>query len=1128
MRRTTAGLLLCLAFLVSVEFAGAREGQSKDRKAPGLSKTTGAPVSTLVNINNLAMWVRNDGWSARNPSTGNSGVTFPRGTTESIFADGLIWGGFVQDGGTVNPRIGGQTYSIGTLPGRIISPGVAEDPDATTNPGVRIFRVRQDWATADLRQDAAELNNKAIGVVSEGDVQVLRDQYKQDWLEWPWEKGAPYYDRNNNGIYDPDPNAALPDTLTDEPGIAGADQVVWFVMNDLNPGATTALYGAPPIGLEIQVTLWGYARTDALGNVIFKQVRMIYKGTATTPPTATIDSMYFAQWSDPDLGDFGDDFVGSDTTLSLGYVYNSSTIDNAYVQFGLAPPAAGYDFLQGPIVPGDPDDEAIFGLKIRKGFKNLPMTAFVFFSASGGISDPDFDFGGGLSWYNLLRGFKPLPNDIVNPTPFFDPAGNQTTFTFPGNPVTGEGWNDSGPADRRMVLASGPFTMALGDTQEVVVGLLAGLGADRLSSISVLKFVDISVQNAYDNFFELSKAPASPVLKIAALDQELILNWAFDEAAVQLTEGQDEKGYEFEGYNVYQLPSVAASFGQAIKLATFDVVNQVTTILDDVFDEESGQILLKPTQLGKNSGIQRVLLITEDKIRGGALVNGQTYYFAVTAYNNNSSPDVAVHSLETPLGVISAVPHSAAPGVRFSAAFGDTVLSTHTGASDGSVIALVVDPSSATGHMYEVTFDTLAGNIPVWNLTDVTLGTTLLSNQTNQTGDDNYLTVDGLQFKVTGAPNDFKEFLVVANAAGPIDPPEGGAADFQGFPSLRPTDGQQVGEGHWFFHTGDNGTRGSFDAFKERVARSDNFSRLIPFDFEMRFTARGSFAVRAFSDEVINQVPFELWNIGVGTPGDPSDDYRMIPWYLSLDVVGDPDPDPSLYQVKPIDHSASGGTDDPFTPWIYWRDPIDTSPGEAGYDAYVASLDLVSVPTNAGTYDFTSPEVMARTVLINWNGGDATDPTFPANINQLVPEEGTIFRIIMTKPNSLTDSFTLSAPAVTESPDLAKSDVENINVFPNPYLGLNRAELDRFSRFVTFNHLPTRATIRIFNLAGVMVRTIEKDDAGTQFAQWDLNNDSSLPVASGIYIALIDMPDVGAQKTLKLIIIQEQQVLDFF
>jgi len=102
--------------------------------------------------------------------------------------------------------------------------------------------------------------------------------------------------------------------------------------------------------------------------------------------------------------------------------------------------------------------------------------------------------------------------------------------------------------------------------------------------------------------------------------------------------------------------------------------------------------------------------------------------------------------------------------------------------------------------------------------------------------------------------------------------------------------------------------------------------------------------------------------------------------------------------------------------------------------------------------------------------------------------------------------------------------VQSINVWPNPYFGFNRNEANKYQRFVQISHLPAQATIRIFNLAGILVRTLLKNDP-SQFAKWDLNNEKGLPVGAGMYIIYIDMPGLGT-KTLKLGVIPETQFLD--
>ena len=108
---------------------------------------------------------------------------------------------------------------------------------------------------------------------------------------------------------------------------------------------------------------------------------------------------------------------------------------------------------------------------------------------------------------------------------------------------------------------------------------------------------------------------------------------------------------------------------------------------------------------------------------------------------------------------------------------------------------------------------------------------------------------------------------------------------------------------------------------------------------------------------------------------------------------------------------------------------------------------------------------------------------------------------------------------------MSTDEIDKINVYPNPYYGFHELEPSRYDKFISFNHLPAKATLRIFNLGGQMVRIITKTEATGQFVRWDLLNQNGFPVASGIYIVHIDMPDLGATKILKLALVQEEQIL---
>jgi hypothetical protein len=351
-----------LALLLSGLIWNPLPGYSQEVQPPPQARNVhwessrGVPSATLCNINNLAGWYESDGrqetWSAH----ANGGLFYPRGTAIAIFSAGLVWAGKFHDGLSPELRIGGQQWTATTTPGAILGlrTGITEDP---SSPGVRIWRVRGDYATADLFLDASEFYG--IPTPTQDQIDSLRTQYFLDWSEWPWEKGAPFYDDgyldaagmlagagngsldrgedlNRNGILDQGEDANGNGALDAEsPGLADANQVLWTVCNDIDPGPPGACEGS---GLEQQTTVWAYDRTDALAEAIFKRHRLIYKGIETTPVDAFIDSLYLGQWTDADLGIFGDDFAGCDTLLSVGYVYNSDSVDAQYLQFGEIPP----------------------------------------------------------------------------------------------------------------------------------------------------------------------------------------------------------------------------------------------------------------------------------------------------------------------------------------------------------------------------------------------------------------------------------------------------------------------------------------------------------------------------------------------------------------------------------------------------------------------------------------------------------------------------------------------------------------------------------------------------------------------------------------------------------------------
>jgi hypothetical protein len=453
------------------------------------------------------------------------------------------------------------------------------------------------------------------------------------------------------------------------------------------------------------------------------------------------------------------------------------------------------------------------------------------------------------------------------------------------------------------------------------------------------------------------------------------------------------------------------------------------------------------------------------------------------------------------------------------ATWGDTLWVRSLVGVKENVFPVIADPALLNGHEYLLSFflDPVNSDL-CWQLLDVTSGELKVDN--GIPSNDPYFphpVVDGILFIVKTTQPDFTSFQVVANAAGSINPPEMGCFAFNnnGFPFLynarypngtdRPTPGvqQSTNMSVWGVHTGGT-NRSSYDEFVSRVVRS-GWDVVIPYDYEMRFTAAGGYAHWGFENDESYSVPFELWNIGINTFDDPVDDFRMIPWVLNDHGPGAPSD--SFYNINPLDHAVSGGSNDPYMDWVYWREPFNNAPGTAGYDDYVTAALAGSYPGYPSDF-----EVMARTVLVNLNGGDVNDPSFPANLNAEIPEEGTIFRIITAKPNFPGDSLQVFASFTSLNQANLPYTYELWQNYPNPF---NPTTTIRFSLGAS-----EKVKLEIFNVLGQRVRTLLDRwlPPGRYRKIWDARNEAGLKLGSGIYFYRITAGDYV--QTRKMILLK--------
>ena len=106
------------------------------------------------------------------------------------------------------------------------------------------------------------------------------------------------------------------------------------------------------------------------------------------------------------------------------------------------------------------------------------------------------------------------------------------------------------------------------------------------------------------------------------------------------------------------------------------------------------------------------------------------------------------------------------------------------------------------------------------------------------------------------------------------------------------------------------------------------------------------------------------------------------------------------------------------------------------------------------------------------------------------------------------------------SKDRMSEALSLINVVPNPYKAYSEYETNRIDSRVKITNLPERCSIKIYTVNGKLVKTFEKDSPQT-YQDWLLINHAGVPVASGVYLIHVDVPEVG-EVILKAYIVMRQ------
>jgi hypothetical protein len=629
-------------------------------------------------------------------------------------------------------------------------------------------------------------------------------------------------------------------------------------------------------------------------------------------------------------------------------------------------------------------------------------------------------------------------------------------------------------------ISSGFFPLKAGQTERIAMAIM--MGNDQQDALRN-KYV---AQLTYESDYQFAKAPNPPKVTAVAGDGQVTLYWdrsaesTSDKYMGKITNGVDL--HDFEGYKVYRATDF--EFNDAYTITDGDgnptfleaYVQNGIKAQWDLVDSKSGwhPVDLNGIKfyLGDETGLVHSYVDNN-------VVNGQRYYYAVVSYDyggdltNNIIPSdspmkLRVNSLTgaVDLGpnVVEVVPSPPSAGFVDASYVGDAV--EHVlGSSSGEVFLEILDPMIVkNAHTYQITFED-----------------TLFLNQQGLAGYDTVTTKSYSLVDITDGNNldtlVNNSYVLPESDADVID---GFRLTFDNVESL----GFNRSLSSW-----NTDSVWTFD-----VARYYTFNVVgsrLPYDYRVVFTEEVS---DSSIDICMRTLPNGNCYPGFAQLGRPVN-FKV---QRQISLTGDDDVDWEQIPIGFIDVIPFGAPDSLFnadgsreSDWIVFMDHEDDEGNPIPSWRFL--LDLLP---NDDTRIYNQPR--------------AGDTAY----------------VVVDKPFLSTDvyEFTTNAPLV--DPTKALADMDKIKVVPNPYFaasafeGQNTFASGRGPREIQFRYLPSECTIRIYNIAGELVKTIYHSsplESGT--GRWDLLTEDNLSASYGMYVYHVDAPNIG-EKIGKLAIVK--------
>ncbi len=501
-----------LAFVLSILFSINLSAQdSLGKQATSIKNSTDSSFFNSLDINNIKAGVNVNGYlfndygflgndSSNNGNKYIASFESPKGSGINAIFSGALWiGGTDNSNNNVSLHLAASKYMMtgNDFWAGPVANNYSDDYDIKWTKLWKLTKYDIEYHMNHY-QDAG-YNSKSEIETWPGNGDVANGEAAQL---------APYFDKNNNGIYEP--------MAGDYPIIRG-DQAIYFIFNDDRTFHTQSQ--GKNLGVEIHGMMYAFNQPDdsALWNTVFVHYDIINKSDTTYYNT------YIGDFVDGDVGNPFDDYIKCNVSLGAMIMYNGddfdedASVNNLFFKgYGENLAAVGAVLLGGPFMDTDNSDnpsggcdESINGLNFGNGIvddERWGMQYFGYMNNGGNPAQSDPRIA--PEYYNMLQGnYKPgthwffiYDGDTVNFN-YWYPGNSDTCNYGTGGVDMGFSWTEENannghpnpPGDRRGVLSSGPFTFKPGDIQQLDMAYVFARSYDSSNPVDIVTNRIISV-----------------------------------------------------------------------------------------------------------------------------------------------------------------------------------------------------------------------------------------------------------------------------------------------------------------------------------------------------------------------------------------------------------------------------------------------------------------------------------------------------------------------------------------------------------------------------------------------------------------------------------------------------------